>query len=94
MALTKAQALALSEPVEKMYMDCASQLIINISKHFATGRGLSTQAWEAQKLAEMGQLTDEAIEIIAMNTGQKAEAVRKALYDGIQAGLADDEALL
>ena len=94
MALTKAQALALSEPVEKMYMDCASQLIINISKHFATGRGLATQAWEAQKLAEMGQLTDEAIEIIAVNTGQKAEAVRKALYDGIKMGLADEEALL
>ena len=94
MALTKAQALALSEPVEKMYMDCASQLIINISKHFATGRGLATQAWEAQKLAEMGQLTDEAIEIIAVNTGQKAEEVRKALYDGIKTGLADEEALL
>ena len=94
MALTKAQALALSEPVEKMYMDCASQLIINISKHFATGRGLATQAWEAQKLAEMGQLTDEAIEIIAVNTGQKAEEVRKALYDGIKIGLADEEALL
>ena len=94
MALTKAQALALSEPVEQMYMDCASQLIINICKHFSTGKGLSTQAWEAQKLAEMGQLTDETIEIIAANTGQKAEAVRAALYKGIADGLKDEEALL
>ena len=94
MALTKAQALALSEPVEKMYMDCTSQLIINISRHFATGRGLATQAWEAQKLAEMGQLMDEAIEVIAANTGQKAEAVRAALYQGIKDGTAGEEAML
>lgn len=94
MALTKAQALLLSEPVEQMYMDCTAQLIINISRHFETGKGLATQAWEAQKLAEMGQLTDESIEIIAANTGQKAEAVRAALYQGIKDGLAGEEALL
>lgn len=94
MALTKAQALLLSEPVEQMYMTCTAQLIINICKHFSTGKGLATQAWEAQKLAEMGQLTDESIEIIAANTGQKAEAVRAALYQGIKDGLAGEEALL
>ena len=94
MPLTKAQALALSEPVEEMYMNCTSQLIINICKHFETGKGLATQAWEAQKLAEMGQLTDETIEIIAANTGQKASAVRKALNAGIHTGLAEEEALL
>lgn len=75
-------------------MDCTSQLIINICKHFSTGRGLATQAWEALKLSEMGKLTDESIEIIAANTGQKAEAVRQALQDGIKASLADEEATL
>lgn len=75
-------------------MDCTAQLIINIAQHFKTGRGLATQAWEALKLSEMGQLTNESIEIIAANTGQKADAVRAALEAGIKTGLADEEAML
>lgn len=75
-------------------MDCTAQLIINIAQHFKTGRGLATQAWEALKLSEMGQLTNESIEIIAANTGQKADAVRAALQAGIKTSLADEEAML
>ena len=75
-------------------MDCTAQLIINIAQHFKTGRGLATQAWEALKLSEMGQLTNESIEIIAANTGQKADAVRAALDAGIKTSLADEEAML
>ena len=75
-------------------MDCTAQLIINIAQHFKTGRGLATQAWEALKLSEMGQLTNESIEIIAANTGQKADAVRAALEAGIKTSLADEEAML
>lgn len=75
-------------------MDCTAQLIINIAQHFKTGRGLATQAWEALKLSEMGQLTNESIEIIAANTGQKADAVRAALQEGIKTSLADEEAML
>ena len=77
-----------------MYMDCTAQLIINIAQHFKTGRGLATQAWEALKLSEMGQLTNESIEIIAANTGQKADAVRAALQEGIKTSLADEETML
>ena len=75
-------------------MDCTAQLIINIAQHFKTGRGLATQAWEALKLSEMGQLTNESIEIIAANTGQKADAVRAALQEGIKTSLADEETML
>lgn len=75
-------------------MDCTAQLIINIAQHFKTGRGLATQAWEALKLSEMGQLTNESIEIIAANTGQKADAVRAALEAGIKQGLANEETML
>ena len=75
-------------------MDCTAQLIINIAQHFKTGRGLATQAWEALKLSEMGQLTNESIEIIAANTGQKADAVRAALEEGIKTSLADEETML
>lgn len=75
-------------------MDCTAQLIINIAQHFKTGRGLATQAWEALKLSEMGQLTNESIEIIAANTGQKADAVRAALEAGIKTSLADEETML
>lgn len=75
-------------------MDCTAQLIINIAQHFKTGRGLATQAWEALKLSEMGQLTNESIEIIAANTGKKADAVRAALQEGIKTSLADEETML
>ena len=94
MALTQADILRISEPVEEMYMNCTSQLIINISEHFKTGKGLATQAWQAQKLSEMGQLTDEAIEIIAANTGQKADVIRRSLTEAVTLHLGDEERML
>ena len=94
MALTQADILRISEPVEEMYMNCTSQLIINISEHFKTGKGLATQAWQAQKLSEMGQLTDEAIEIIAANTGQKADVIRRSLTEAVTLHLGDEEKML
>ena len=94
MALTQADILRISEPVEEMYMNCTSQLIINIAEHFKTGKGLATQAWQAQKLSEMGQLTDEAIEIIAANTGQKADVIRRSLTEAVTLHLGDEEKML
>ena len=94
MALTQADILKLAEPVEEMYINCSSQLIINIAEHFKTGKGLPTMAWQTQKLAEMGQLTEESINIIAANTGQKAETVKAALTAAVSLHMGEEEKLL
>jgi len=89
--LTPNQVLKLSEPVEKMYIDCVSQLIINIASHFKNGRGLETQEWQIKKLSELGQLTRESAEIIAKNTGEKKEVIIKTLEEAVGVTLEDME---
>lgn len=83
MALTPNDILRISEPVEQMYMDCTSQLLINLSKHFKSNSALSTRDYETQKLSELGELTNESIEIIAANTGRAPEEIKKAVTEGM-----------
>lgn len=83
MALTPNDILRISEPVEQMYMDCTSQLLINLSKHFKSNTALSTRDYETQKLSELGELTNESIEIIAANTGRAPEEITKAVTEGM-----------
>ena len=94
MALTPNDVLRISEPVERMYMDCTSQLIINLSRHFATDKALPTQEWETKKLSELGALTDESIEIIAANTGKSPEVIRKAVTEGMGLEIKETEKIL
>ena len=92
--LTPNEVLILSEPVEQMYADCASQLLINIARHF-TMDGLSTaQEWRIRRLAEMGQLTRECVRIIARTTGQSEETIRATLERAAGMSLADLEDLM
>lgn len=77
--LTPEAILKLSEPIEQVYSNVVDALLINIAKHFNTGKALSTQEWEIKKLSELGQLNKESIEIIANLTGQAPEMVKVAL---------------
>ena len=77
--LTPETILKLSEPIEQVYSNVVDALLINLAKHFNTGKALSTQEWELKKLAELGQLNKESIEIIASLTGQAPEMVKVAL---------------
>lgn len=79
MALTPNDILRISEPVEQMYMDCTSQLLINMSKHLKS----TTGNYEMEKLSELGQLTEESIEIISANTGMAPEAIKQAVTEGM-----------
>ena len=94
MALTPNDVLRISEPVEKMYMDCTSQLIINLSRHFATDKALPTAEWETKKLSELGELTNESIEIIAANTGKSPQAIKKAVTEGMGLEIQETEKIL
>ena len=91
MALTKLDYLRIAERVEAMYMNCSTQLILNIVRHLASGKGLSTAEWQLKKLSEMQSLTRESMEIIAANTGKRREAVEQAFREVFGIGLADTE---
>ena len=85
--------LAISEPVEQMYMDCTSQLIINLCSHLQNGSE-TTAMWEIRKLSELDALTEESIEIIAANTGQSKEVIQRAVSEAVKLEIADAEQVL
>ena len=61
MALTKLDYLRIAERVEAMYMNCSTQLILNIVRHLASGKGLDTAEWQIKKLSEM--IEEEVAEV-------------------------------
>ena len=83
MAITNNDVLVISEPVEKMYTDCTSQLIINLARHLGSDKELATAQWEIKKLSELDAITDESIQIIAANTGKAPTEIRKAITEGL-----------
>ncbi len=89
--ITPQEILALSEPVEQVYSNLVDALLVNIARHFNTGKGLATQAWRLRKLAELGQLNRESMEIIARLTGQVPELIQIALEDAALAATKDVE---
>ena len=56
-ALTPADFVKLSEPIEQVYSNIVDSLLINMAKHFTSGKALATQQWEIKKLAELNQLS-------------------------------------
>ena len=84
----------LVEPISKVYQDVTDLVLENIAKHFNTGKALSTQRWQIKKLAELGQVREETLRIIAKGTGQNEDMILIALQDAIDAGLKDVEPVL
>lgn len=89
--LTPEEILKLSEPIEKVYSDTVDALLVNMAKHFNSGYSLSTQEWEIRKLAELGQLNRESLQIIASLTGQNPELVQAALENAVYTATRDTE---
>lgn len=89
--LTPNEILKLSEPVEQVYSNIVDALLINTGKHFNSGHSLSTEQWEIRKLAELGQLNKESIEIIASLTGQNKELITAALENAVYMATKDIE---
>lgn len=78
MALTPKDFLDISEDIESIYQRTVDELLINIARHFNINGWERTRYWEIKKLAEMGALTEESVKIIARDTNQTEEEVRKA----------------
>lgn len=81
--LTPDKILELSEPIEQVYSNIVDALLVNMAKHFNSGKALSTQQWEIRKLAELGQLNKESINIITNLTGQNPELLSVALENAV-----------
>lgn len=89
--LTPEEILKISEPIEQVYGNIVDALLVNLAKHFNTGKVLASQEWELQKLAELGQLTQESMEIIAKLTGQNGVLIQAALENAAAAATKDIE---
>lgn len=84
----------LAAPLAKVYMEITEQVLENIARHFNTGQKLSIQDWQIKKLAELGQVREETIRIIARLTKQNEELITEALKAAINAALKDVEPAL
>ena len=90
-ALTPADFVKLSEPIEQVYSNIVDSLLVNMAKHFTSGKALATQQWEIKKLAELNQLSKESVEIIAALSAQAPDMVVLALETAVLQGTADVE---
>lgn len=89
--LTPNDILGLSEPIELVYSNIVDSLLVNMARHFNSGYSLSTQEWEIRKLAELGQLNRESMEIIANLTGQNPALMQTVLENAAYAATKDIE---
>lgn len=84
----------LAEPLQAVYQDVTDRVLENIARHFNTGKGLGIQQWQIKKLAELGQVREETLRIIAKGTGQNEDMILIALQNAVDAGLKDVEPAL
>ena len=89
--ITPARINDISNEIATIYAHISDELLVNIGKHITSPNWTHTASWEIQKLAELGQLTQENAAII--NKWIKAippelrnamEETRKAALDEIE----------
>lgn len=83
--------LELSEPLEFVYQQIVDELLINIAKHFNTGKSLPTELWQLKKLAELGQVNKESARIIANYINQNEELIKEALEKAVLLALGESD---
>ena len=86
--------LKLTGPVEAAYLDVVDQLLVNIARHFKTGQGLATAAWQTKKLAEMGALNAENAKIINRAMKDVPQEIKNALNGASKVALSDVDKLI
>ena len=86
--------LQLTEPVEKVYMDCSHRLCVNIARHMQNPAADEITTWQIRKLGEMNQVRAESIRIIAETTGSKEELIRTTLEKALGYSLEDVDKVL
>lgn len=81
--LDESRVLLMSEPIEEMYMDASSRLLINISRHLGKDAISTTVPWEIAKLSEVSQITRENSRIIETSTSGKDGKIQATVNEAM-----------
>lgn len=81
--LDESRVLLMSEPIEEMYMDASSRLLINISRHLGKDAISTTVPWEIAKLSEVSQITRENSRIIEASTSGKDDKIQATVNEAM-----------
>lgn len=69
----------LADPIESVYIHMVDELMVNIGRHITSPTWTHTASWEIQKLAELGQLTQENAAIINAWIKQMPQEIRDTM---------------
>lgn len=92
--ITLLDLLRLADPIERMYMNTSSQVLINLYRHLGSGKRLPTDEWRIKKLSELNSITNETMEIIAANTGRLPQELTQVFREAMLAGSSETEMIL
>lgn len=79
--MTPQKVADISEPIEQLYSDLTDELLINIARHLSKSTATWSALHEIETLEEMGQLTQENIEIINTYVTKMPEEIKKAMNE-------------
>lgn len=88
---------SLSWRMAEVYEACVNQILINMARHFhyvKAGQYSGSWDYQVRKLAEMGQVNQETVEIMMQMLGGADESLRANLQAAILDGLKDAEPAL
>ena len=79
--MTPQRIADISEPIEQLYSDLTDELLINIAKHLSRSTATWSALHEIETLEEMGQLTQENIEIINTYVAKMPQEIKDAMNE-------------
>lgn len=79
--MTPQRIADISEPIEQLYSDLTDELLLNIAKHLSRSTATWTALHEIETLADMGQLTQENIEIINTYVKKMPQEIKDAMNE-------------
>lgn len=92
--MTPEDILRLSEYLEALYIDTHSALVLILAKHLKSGKKLTVEEWQSEKLGELTQVIQQCARVIAQGNAKKEQAIQSALQDAVGIELAPVDSLL
>lgn len=81
--MTPEDILRLSEYLEALYIDTHSALVLILAKHLKSGKKLTVEDWQSEKLSELTQVIQQCAQVIAQGNAQKEQAIQSTLRDAV-----------
>lgn len=92
--MTPEDILRLSEYLEALYIDTHSALVLTLARHLKSGKKLTVEDWQSEKLGELTQVIQQCARVIAQGNAQKERAIQSTLQDAVGIELAPVDSLL